>query len=101
MAKLKLKYQASVPLSEFLRSTRERVGLSQLDVATQLGYTSAQFISNWERGLSNPPPQAVKILASVFHLNADDFFEFYLEHSKQRLESQLRSEFYKHKKTRN
>ena len=38
-------------LGDYLQSKRMKVGLSQGDVATKLGYSSPQFISNFERGL--------------------------------------------------
>ncbi len=42
-------------VGRFLRSARVSAGLTQLDVTNALGYTTAQFCSNWERGISIPP----------------------------------------------
>ncbi len=39
----------------FLKTMRQRAGLTQHDLASKLSYTTAQFISNWERGISLPP----------------------------------------------
>lgn len=39
----------------FLRETRQKAGLTQEELAKQLAYKSAQFVSNWERGISLPP----------------------------------------------
>ena len=39
-------------LGDYLKSKRENASLSQGDVAKKLKYTSPQFISNWERGIS-------------------------------------------------
>src|SRR5262245_30798703 len=39
----------------FLKNARKKRKLSQWAVAQQLGYSSAQFISNLERGISPPP----------------------------------------------
>lgn len=49
-----------------LKKLRINAGLSQVMVADELGYGSAQFVSNWERGLSIPPKDAIKTLAKVY-----------------------------------
>jgi transcriptional regulator with XRE-family HTH domain len=53
-------------LCEFLKEARIKSGLSQIEVSKPLGYSSAQFISNWERSLCPPPaasmPEICKIL---------------------------------------
>jgi len=50
-----------------LKLWRERANLSQRDVAMALGYTTAQFVSNWERGVALPPfsvlPKLCRILS--------------------------------------
>ncbi|MNJ94826.1 helix-turn-helix protein [compost metagenome] len=38
--------------SELIKTARNKKGLSQGDLATALGYSTPQFISNWERGVS-------------------------------------------------
>jgi len=42
-------------LGSYLRKWRQRSGLTQKYVATSIGYTSAQAISNIERGIVKPP----------------------------------------------
>lgn len=42
----------SIPLAELLKEKRLAAHISQKTVAEKLGYTTAQFISNWERGVS-------------------------------------------------
>lgn len=49
---------------DFLREKRMKAGLSQKEVALGLGYTTPQFISNWERGLSNPPISSIRKLVT-------------------------------------
>jgi len=39
----------------FMKRMRERAGLTQGQLAAQLGYTCGQFVSNWERGHTMPP----------------------------------------------
>ena len=53
-------------LSECLKDAREAKGLTQRELAEMLGYTSAQFISNWERDVARLPlkitPRILRIL---------------------------------------
>ena len=44
-----------IELGLYFRDMRKKAGLSQLEVSKRLGYGSAQFVSNWERGLASPP----------------------------------------------
>lgn len=61
-------------LSEYLKTKRIATGLTQSEVATRLGYTSPQFISNWERGVASPPAFIIKELAKIYQISADDLF---------------------------
>ena len=47
-----------------LRLARERVGMSIVDLAREIGVTSRQ-ISNYERGTSIPSPQAMAAITDV------------------------------------
>ena len=47
----------------FLRQARMDAGKSQQDVASHLGYGTAQFLSNIERGISRPPLSSIKKLS--------------------------------------
>ena len=47
---------------QILADARNRVGLTQKDLAKKLGYSSAQFISNVERGLCLVPKSQLKKL---------------------------------------
>ena len=53
-------------IGRFLRRKRLEANLTQWDVAQHLGYSTPQFVSNWERGVSAPPlatwPRLCKIL---------------------------------------
>lgn len=56
-------------LSKFLKEARINAGYSQSDVAKILGYTSPQYISNIERGQSDPPVSKIKILIELYKLD--------------------------------
>lgn len=56
-------------LGQFLIEQRRIAGLSQAELSGKLGYETPQFISNWERGVSLPPPAAIKTLATEFGID--------------------------------
>lgn len=80
-------------LAKFLRHQREKSGLSQAEIAQKLGYTSAQFISNWERGLSTPPIQMLKKLAYYYNTDAKELFEICLSFKIEEVKKDLRHKF--------
>jgi transcriptional regulator with XRE-family HTH domain len=57
-----------VTISGFLKSKRVAAKLSQSDVAKKLGYSSAQFVSNWERGIAKPPTSSLREIAKLYHV---------------------------------
>ena len=65
-------------ISSFLKTKRVDAGLTQLDVARKLGYGSSQFISNWERGLANPPAFVLKDLAKLYKIDSKELLEMLL-----------------------
>lgn len=50
-------------VGEFLKDMRQKSGLTQQELASKLSYSTAQFISNWERGISLPPLEVLPRLA--------------------------------------
>lgn len=60
---------AGTPAPSLLHQARRDVKLKQIQVATELGYETPQFVSNWERGVSLPPPHAVNTLARLYELD--------------------------------
>lgn len=56
----------------FLARKRNEAGLSQRDVSLKLKYSSAQFISNFERGLALPPLKKLKTIVNLYGLCTRD-----------------------------
>jgi transcriptional regulator with XRE-family HTH domain len=81
------------PLSVFLRESRMRAGLSQAQVARKLRYGTAQFVSNWERGVSEPPLKALKTLAKIYSISADELFEIVLQSTIEKVAADMRTKF--------
>ncbi|MGV1007101.1 MAG: helix-turn-helix domain-containing protein [Dermatophilaceae bacterium] len=54
---------------EVLRGARERLGLSQNDLARRIGLADGQRVSRWERGEARPrTPQSLHALAAALEL---------------------------------
>lgn len=86
--------QESQSLGLFLRDKRMAAGFSQGDVAKKLGYSTAQFISNWERGLSAPPMDTLRVLSNLYNVPPEEMFEFMLDEAIQKMTSNMKSKFY-------
>ncbi len=69
-------------LGENIRMYRRRNGMTQAQLAAHL-YVSAQGISSWEKGISNPDLQNLLRLAEVFHISVDALFR--REHRGERV----------------
>ena len=76
-----------------LKTFRTNAGLSQKQVSETLGYGTPQFISNWERGISFPPVNAITRLAKLFKVDADFLFEELLETILKKEEIKLRKQY--------
>jgi len=92
--KKKTSNQSLDTLSVFLRDKRLKAGISQGEVARTLGYTSPQFVSNWERGLSEPPIATLKKLASLYSVPLDEMFEVVMEATLEKVKAELHAKFH-------
>jgi transcriptional regulator with XRE-family HTH domain len=81
-------------LSSFLKKARIRAGMSQKEVSAFLGYSTPQFISNWERGVSTPPGKTLKKLAKLYKVSAEQLYEALLAETLARVEKGLRKRFF-------
>lgn len=81
-------------LGEFLKVSREKAGLSQLEVAKKFGYSSPQFVSNWERNLSYPPISQVKDLVKLYRLDIDMVYKLILEQKVEEIRTDLQRKLY-------
>jgi len=87
------KTASNMLLADFVRELREKKGLTQKQVADQMGYSTAQFISSWERGEREPPVNALWTLAEIFEVSAQRLYDVMLEYRTLNIEEQLKAEF--------
>lgn len=58
---------------EKIRNARKSLGLTQRQLAEQLGVSNTS-ISNWEKGLSRPDADMIQNLCSILRLQPNDFY---------------------------
>jgi transcriptional regulator with XRE-family HTH domain len=70
------------PIGKYLAEARNKAGLTQREVSLYLNYSSAQFISNFERGIAVPPLKKIKGLQRLYKLDIDKLIELILDAEK-------------------
>lgn len=60
-----------VALGAFLQEARNARKLTQRVVSLKLGYSTAQFISNFECGISRPPLKKLQALVKLYRIPTD------------------------------
>lgn len=95
-SKSELRQYASVrnfmALGEYLQEMRVRANLTQKEVSDSLGYSSAQFISNFERGISSPPLKKLRQLIAMYRMPVDKVMALILEGESEFLRTALKGD---------
>ena len=76
-------------IGTYLKKKRLQSQLSQRDVAVKLGYGSAQFISNIERGEASIPPKMAKKLIQILKLSEKEVIQVLVRDYEHHLRSQI------------
>lgn len=66
----KLNFKSRQQFGHWLFLQRRKRNLSQWQIAESLGYGTAQFISNWERGVVLPAVDSIPVLSGVLGVSA-------------------------------
>ncbi len=66
-------------VGEYLKDLRTRAGLTQREVSIALGYSSAQFISNFERGIALPPLKKLKKMQEMYRGSVNRLIELTID----------------------
>ncbi len=90
MSRVKTKMELYKELGDFLAAKRTNAGLTQKEVSDKMGYSSAQFVSNFERGLCMPPLNKLKVLSDLYNIDPKELAEFILKFQKQILYKELK-----------
>lgn len=70
-------------LAKYLKQKRIDSGLTQKDVSKFLGYSTPQFISNWERGLTDPPADTLSDLRRLYNIPKEELLDVLMKISEQ------------------
>ena len=81
-----------IRIGKYLRQKREALNITQGFIAEKLGYSSSQFISNWERGVCGPPAhdmKKIKKLIKILQVEPEDYIDRVIKEERLRLEKGL------------
>lgn len=73
-------------VAKVLKAARDKANMTQADAAEKLGYISAQFISNVERGVASLPVKKVEKIASIYKIPVRVIIDAKAKDLKHRLE---------------
>ena len=76
----------------YLKRMRKKRNVTQADLAKELGYGSSQFVSNWERGLCNPPYHAIPSISKFLQIPERKMVSTILELTKLTIENHFQSQ---------
>jgi transcriptional regulator with XRE-family HTH domain len=76
-------------IGKYLKKKRVDAGLSQRAVGVRLGYGSAQFISNIERGEASIPPKVVRKLIPLLKISERDIMRVMMQEYETYLKSEI------------
>jgi|GEM_PF-792835 len=88
-------------LGQYFSEARKSAGVSQLEVSSELGFSSPQHISNIERGLASPNFDIIRKLIKIYVLSEARVIEDMANIQKEFLRSEIRGVEYKDKPSRN
>jgi transcriptional regulator with XRE-family HTH domain len=72
-----------VRLGEYLYKKRTQANLTQREVSIALGYSSAQFISNFERGIAAPSLKKLAKLSEIYSMPPVEVVDLLLEAERE------------------
>jgi transcriptional regulator with XRE-family HTH domain len=76
-------------LGKLFRSERMKVGLSQGKVCRALGYSTPQYLSNFERGLCSMPLDKLKKMIDMYNMDAEGVVKLIMDLQTKFLKAQL------------
>ncbi len=76
-------------VGRFVYSRRERVGLSQMALAKAIGCTTAQSVSNIERGLAGIPRGKIREIAKALKVSTESVLAVMAKQQKESLKCYL------------
>jgi len=78
-------------LGQAIKAAREGRGVTQRSLADALGLTSAQFVSNIERGIAPLPAHYIPILCRLLGMSEKMLIDLATEAYRRRMRAAIRS----------
>lgn len=66
-------------LGKLFKSHREKLSITQRQASDKLGYSSPQFVSNFERGLCALPLKKIRILIELYEMDANNVADIIID----------------------
>lgn len=66
-------------LGQQIKQARQRAGLSQLDVALEMGFTNHYLISKIEKGVESLPPRHLPLVSKLLNIEQGPFLVALIE----------------------
>jgi transcriptional regulator with XRE-family HTH domain len=84
-----MKGSSFLSLAKYLKKARLDASLTQNEVAAKFGFSSAQYVSNWERGLAAPPLENLVKLIELYGLDPNRLTKEILDVQKRIFQRQF------------
>ena len=75
-------------MGRFLRDKRIKLGLTQRQVADELGY-EPQFVCNWERNKGDIPKKKLKKICSIYKITPKDVLSYLVKNYREEISKAL------------
>lgn len=76
-----------VRLGTLLKEKRIEKGITQMSLARDLGYSSPQFVSNWERGMCSPAFDTLPTVCKILGIPKKEIIEIIIDETRSELEA--------------
>jgi transcriptional regulator with XRE-family HTH domain len=77
-------------IADILKKHRRDKRLQQKEISDKLGYASAQFVSNWERGISEPPLKDAAQVCEMLDISKAKYKQILINRYKDQIEEAFR-----------
>lgn len=75
--------KAYATIGKMVKQAREKAGITQAQLAKELGFTSPQYVSNLERGITNMSPESLGLICFILKMPDSEIIKML---SKEHLE---------------
>lgn len=73
-------------VGSYFRKKRVESGMTQIELSKRLGYSTSQFVSNWERGVCMPPLSNMASLCDLLSIPKREIVDLLTDEYRRNLE---------------